>query len=104
MLLPFYVHFVLRALSGDVHPNPGPDNRTEDMKNCHANVRSLLCDTLTYIKTSLAQSFDIITLPETFLTADKDSRDLNLPGFHPIMRRDSVHGLVEELQFMFLML
>ena len=67
------LHFVLILLSGDVHPHAGPTDQFGDLNICHANIRSLTNDKLMCIKSSLAQSFDLITLSETFLSPDKNS-------------------------------
>ena len=87
-----FLHFILLVLSGDVHPNPGPTESFGDLNLCHANIRSLSQDKLLCIKTSLAPTFDLIALSETFLAPHKDSLDYNIPGFHPIMRRDRTTG------------
>ena len=84
---------MLLLLCGDVHPNPGPHDGFVDFTICHANIRSLSPDKLRCIKTSLADSFDIIALSETFLSSTKPDRDLEIPGFHPILRRDRPTGI-----------
>ena len=47
---------ILLLLSGDVHPNPGPNpnstNARSDLAMCHLNIRSLSQDKLRCIKTS----------------------------------------------------
>ena len=92
---------ILLLLSGDVHPNPGPipqsNNCKSDLTLCHLNIRSLSQDKLRCIRTSLAPSYDIIAITETFLGRHQPDTDYNLPGFHSIIRRDragSVGGRV----------
>ena len=80
-------------LCGDVHPNPGPDDGFVDFSICHANIRSLSSDKLRCIKTSLANSFDILALSETFLPNTQPDSDMKIPGFHQIMRRDRTTGV-----------
>ena len=88
-----------------IHPNPGPAlcNEYCDISICHANVRSLktrnnlgMFDKLAEIRCNLADSFDIITLSETWLTDDIQSNDLLLNGFQIPFRndRDALSGTV----------
>ena len=79
-------------ISGDVHPNPGPNKSYADFTICHANIRSLSEDKLRRIKTSLANEFDIIALSETFLSSTTPDSKLELPGFNSIIRRDRTTG------------
>ena len=85
---------LLLLLCGDVHPNPGPhQNIYNDFSLCHLNIRSLSQDKLRCIKTSLAPSYDIIAVTETFLSANHRDDDYTLPGFHSILRLDRVGGI-----------
>ena len=70
-------------LSGDVHLNPGPV-KLKSLSLCHVNIRGL---SIGVIQTTLCSRYDIITLSETFL-GPQSTRDLTLPGYHPILRRD----------------
>ena len=89
----FCASAVLLLLCGDVQSDPGPNDDTfVDFTVCHANIRSLSPDKLRCIKSSLADSFDIIALSETFLSTKDSDRDLGIPGFHPIFRRDRTTG------------
>ena len=74
--------------SGDIETNPGPTY----LKICHINIRSLSPVKLIAIRQEIADKYDIITLSETFLRQET-SHNLEIPGFHPIFRRDrGTHG------------
>jgi len=81
-----FVVLLVIMLSGDVHPNPGPV-KLKSLSMCHVNIRGLSNIKLSDIKTDLCDKYDIITLSETFL-GPLSTGDLNLPGFHTILRRD----------------
>ena len=69
--------------------NPGPSTSTKlkQLSVCHLNIRGLSDAKLRDIKTCLCDTYDIITLSETFLSTNR-SDSLSLPGYHPILRRD----------------
>ena len=69
--------------SGDIEENPGPNF----LRICHINIRSLSAVKLLAIKHEIVGKFDIISLSETFLSMES-STNLEIPGFHPIFRRD----------------
>ena len=64
---------LLLLVSGDVEPNPGPNNQIlrneRRISFCHANMRSIQrCpDKLDHIKAEFCGTYDIITLSETWL-------------------------------------
>lgn len=97
-LCPVFISLVLLILllSGDIHPNPGPNNESRDYKNitiCHANIRSLRSnDKLTHIRCDLAEKYDIITLSETWLSANDKSENFLIQGFQGPIRRDRSFG------------
>ena len=70
-------------LAGDIEINPGPNL----ISICHLNIRSLSSSKLLALKHQLQNIYDIITLSETFLTS-KSSHDLNLDGYHALIRKD----------------
>ena len=82
------VFFRLLELSGDVEFNPGrkPDS-SQSFSICHWNLNSMLAHN--YSKISLLTAyisihgFDIICLPETYLTSTTGNNDENLkiPGY-----------------------
>lgn len=76
----------LLILCGDVEINPGPV-KTKSLNICHVNIRSLNISHLRAIKVSLCDTYDIITISETMLSAVTNI-DLRIPGYHPIIRRD----------------
>jgi len=85
ILFLMFVFLLLILLSGDVHVNPGPV-KLKSLSICHVNIRGLSDMKMSAIKTNLCK-YDIITLSETFL-GPLSTGDLDLPGFHPIIRRD----------------
>ena len=90
-----HVLIMLVALSGDVHPNPGPDNVTNDISICHVNVRSLGAEgRMESIQTDLADKHDIIAVTETWLRPTDDSSKFHLAGFQSPIRKDRNFGQV----------
>ena len=83
---------MLIILSGNVHPNPGPE-QYHDLSICHSNIRSLKAlDRMTHVKCHLTPVHDIITISETWLShSDKDELYL-LNGYQTPFRRDRLHG------------
>ena len=82
-----FTHLLL-LLSGDIHPNPGPDNITiqNEMSIMHLNICSLK-NKLAVLELD-SNKYDIITLSETLLNDTIESESLTLPGFNPIIRND----------------
>ena len=76
-------------LSGDVHENPGPQDRS-DISICHVNIRSLRGDLakLDHISCGLGHKYDLITVSETWLNSSCKSSSLLLNGFQVPFRRD----------------
>ena len=83
-------------LCSGIHPNPGPqqDNTYCDVSICHANIRSLkhrdnqTLSKLDHNKCNLVGKFSIITLSETWLTANDSDKDYQLQGYQMPFRRD----------------
>ena len=69
--------------SGGIELNPGP----VDLKICHLNIRSLSPVKLLALRQEIADKFNIITLSQTFLN-NETPHNLEILGFHPIIRRD----------------
>lgn len=100
MVLLFCMLSLLLLLSGDIHPNPGPERPTlHEPKLCHINIRSLSDVKFLALQTSVMKVFDIIALSETWLPDDTenendDETDLPDPeaekfrvdGFHDIIK------------------
>jgi len=85
----YFIISLLLILAGDIHVNPGPNHvSTKAISVCHVNVRSLTRSKLLAIRSSLVDSFDIITLSETFLHAGVGDDVFELAGFHDIIRKD----------------
>lgn len=101
-LLVYSLHVMsaeLIALSGDVHPNPGPeilDNSTSSMSDVinkglsimHLNIQSLR-PKLDILEVE-AQQFDILVFSETWLSDQISDDDLHIPNFSPPFRCDRV--------------
>ena len=83
---------MLISLSGNVHPNPGPDKQC-DLSICHANIRSLKAiDRMTHISCELALKYDIITLSETWLSNTDPDQQFLLNDYQVTLRRDRLLG------------
>ena len=93
--LPIFVLLILLITllllrSGTLELNPGPTNwkTIKNLKVCHLNIRGLNDSKLRALKTSLSNNFDIITISETFLGQTVPNSNLQLSGFHELIRRD----------------
>jgi hypothetical protein len=78
----------LLAMSMDVHPHPGPEV-LDHMKICHLNIRSLNADNrLGACVTQLADTYDIITMSETWLDEGDTTITYDIPGYTGPYRLD----------------
>ena len=76
---------LLLLLCGDAEINPGPIGKLKYLSLCHSNVRGLTYNRLRDLKVSLADTYDVITLSEIFLSP-LNSTDIEIPGFSIICR------------------
>ena len=85
-------------LSGDIHPNPGPD---KTLSVCHINTRSITSDGLVNSELCskldeifhilvLERKFDIICISETWLDDSISDDDIRIPDYE-LFRRDRNH-------------
>ena len=92
----FLFQCLLLILCGDIHPNPGPPEKVHcETSLCHANMRSLkqlnndgMNEKVLSIECELANSFDIITISETWLTENDLDTNLIINGYQNPFRRD----------------
>ena len=94
-------------LSGDVESNPGPASinmtsktrqyhsflKSRGLKIAHLNIRSIL-GKMDILKISLNEnSFDILTISETWLTSNRSDDEISIPGYS-LTRNDRIekHG------------
>ena len=95
---------MLILLSGDIHPNPGPDggnhsvhtssstdlynflNLPNHLSTLHYNVQSLA--NKVDVLMSEFSYFDLVSFSETWLDKSVSSQDLLFPTFHPPERKD----------------
>ena len=63
-------------------------DKTKKLTVCHVNIRGLNECKLASIKASLCETYDIITISETFLSENRSAVDLSLPGYYDIIRKD----------------
>ena len=87
LLLLLFALFRLLLLCGDVAENPGPTLNVKSLSACHINIRGLNESKIRALKSAVCNVYDIISLSETFLS-DNSIVDLDLPGYHSIIRRD----------------
>lgn len=86
-------------LSGDVHPNPGPQSDASTTTNTsnysfvkdqlclvHVNIQSMLTK-LDILEVEM-QYYDIVVLTETWLSASVKDADIIIPNFDPPYRKD----------------
>ena len=77
--------FILQ--SGDVHPNPGPTNG--QLSIAAINARSIR-NKIDLIAPESKQ-FDVISVCETWLQETDSNDSIQLPNYHPPIRRDRTH-------------
>ena len=92
----------LLFVSGDIHPNPGPQNNNEPLpvRLCHINIRSLKAKfeneflKLDVLKNEIANQFDIITISETWLSDTDNDSSLLISGFQEpfLLNRKTLGG------------
>ena len=86
----YFIIFQLLILSGDIHPNPGPVNGTNNYSFCHINARSLTTtNRLTEIEDfiSTIHDFDIVGISESHLDQSIDDSMISIPNYK-ILRKD----------------
>ena len=93
---------LILLLSGDVHPNPGPDNQKKLVDICHINARSLMSldkDTQSHLKFDEIVSkvvhqlkSDIICVSESWLDNTISNKDIEIIGYSPFRKDRNRHG------------
>ena len=79
-------------LANDTELNPGPRS-PDSLSICHTNIRSLKAkDRFMHVKCEFVDSYDIITLSETWLKASDRSANFCLPGYQMPFRKDRHTG------------
>ena len=81
--------FCLLMLCGDIHPNPGPAPHSK-LRMVHCNCASL--QNKAYLIEAELNSFDIITVSETWLYRDFDPDRIRIEGYYPPLRKDREDG------------
>ena len=82
----------LLLLCGDIHPNPGPPHPYlhNKLKIVHSNVCSL--QNKAVILEAELNSFDIITVSETWLYKEFPTDRIIIDGYYPPIRKDRENG------------
>ena len=91
----------LHTLSGDIHPNPGPNSippyntNQSNFTIVHLNIRSLLAphklnDLIDFV--TVMHDFDIVTLSETYLDNTIPNEKINIPGYDVYRNDRNRHG------------
>ena len=87
-MLPLIIIQLLLQTAGDIHLNPGPLCRVQpkELSIIHINARSLRrkLDLLD----SEVTDHDVITISETWLSADIKNNEISINGYHPPVRKD----------------
>ena len=92
-----YVCIFLLILSGDIHPNPGPLQLSDDtnIRLCHLNARSILrpgrLDEV-YLELCSLDSFDIIGVSKSHLSVSVPDDDVKLENYNVLRRDQNRHG------------
>ena len=100
-LYSLYLACCILLLCGDIHPNPGPNNKptTSPFTFCHLNTRSLLTvnDTgprLHHIEQELTidTHYDVIAMTETHLSSQIPDHDISIPNYQLFRKDRNRHG------------
>ena len=87
-VLPLIIIQLLLQTAGDIHLNPGPLCRVQpkELSIIHITARSLRrkLDLLD----SEVTDHDVITISETWLSADFKNSEISINGYHPPVRKD----------------
>ena len=87
-MFPIIIIQLLLQTAGDIHLNPGPPCRVQpkELSIIHINARSLRrkLDLLD----SEVTDHDVITISETWLSADIKNKEISVNGYHPPVRKD----------------
>ena len=87
-VLPLVIIQLLLQTARDIHLNPGPPCRTQpkELSVIHINARSLRrkLDLLD----SEVTDHGVITISETWLSADIKNNEISINGYHPPVRKD----------------
>ena len=87
-VLPLIIIQLLLQTAGDIHLNPGPPCRVQpkELSIIHINACSLRrkLDLLD----SEVTDHDVITISETWLSADIKNNEISINGYHPPVRKD----------------
>ena len=92
-----FVLFLILKLSGDIHPNPGPQSDSllssniptvflHNLNNLHLNIQSIL-PKMDLLEVEV-QNYDILVFTETWLSPQSSNDDLLLKNFDPPYRQD----------------
>ena len=81
--------FCLLMLCGDIHPNPGPAPYSK-LRMVHCNCASL--QNKAYLIEAELNTFDIITVSETWLYRDFNPDRIRIEGYYPPLRKDREDG------------
>ena len=88
-----YIRILLLLRSGDVEPNPGPENTTfnfhkKQLSFCHLNVRSLLQQSdigkrFDHLYNYICRDncYDVVALTETHLSRNIDDNEINIENY-----------------------
>ncbi|MCG7868089.1 MAG: endonuclease/exonuclease/phosphatase family protein [Candidatus Thiodiazotropha taylori] len=93
--------FLLLLLSGDVHPNPGPDTLSSSNATSHSQMSTSFSQNLSIIHLNIQsilpkmeildvemQSYDILIFTETWLTSKISNDDIMISNFNIPYRKD----------------
>ena len=81
--------FCLLLLCGDIHPNPGPVSN-QKLRIVHCNCASL--QKKAHLIEAELNTFDIITVSETWLYKDFNPDKITIEGYYPPVRKDREDG------------
>ena len=94
VMLVFFLMCTLLLLSGDIHVNPGPSSSLlhESISLMHLNVGSLRKHREALEVEASKNSYDIITLSETWLSGNIANESVHLHGYNQPVRLDRDDG------------
>ena len=87
-MLPLIIIQLLLQTAGDIHLNPGPPCRVQPKELSIININARSLRRKLDLLDSKVTDHDVITMLETWLSADTKNNEISTNGYHPPVRKD----------------